>query len=79
MAVNGNSPAPLNSSRPTNNFRVGTRNFSVQGMGSTPLGGDFHDSIHVDGEGNTTSKSHTTARIPGGKSIQLNWDGSSNK
>ena len=66
--MSGSKPAPLNSVRPTNNSRVGTNDFMIQGLGPSPEGGDVHLSFQVDGDGNITD-SHVTARIKGGKSI----------
>ena len=56
---------PLNSVRPTNNFRV-HHDVGIQGMGPSPLGtGDIHDTFNVDQNGNI-SNLHTTVRLPGG-------------
>jgi len=63
-------PNPLNSVRPTNNSRVGTNDFVMQGLGPSPLGGDIHESLQVDGSGNIIND-HMTAQIPGGQHINF--------
>lgn len=50
----------------------GTGGWGIQPLGSSPLGGDTHETFKVDSEGNITG-GHTTVRIPGGKEIQIPW------
>jgi hypothetical protein len=45
----------------------------IQLIGPSPLGGDIHETFRVDPSGDVTG-GHTTARIPGGHSINLPWN-----
>lgn len=70
-----NIPNNLNSLKPSNGFRAGTRGdgFCQQSAGPTPLGGDIHDSFNVSPEGDIMN-GHTTIQIPGGKKIRMPWE-----
>lgn len=47
-------------------------NFGVQPLGSTPLGGDIHETFGVNEQGDLFG-GHTTIRLPGLKEIHLPW------
>lgn len=51
---------------------IGSDGFAIIPLGSSPLGGDMHETFQVDKTGNI-SNGHTTIRIPGGQDIHLPW------
>jgi len=53
-------------------FRPLQGGWGIQPIGPSPLGGDVHDTFRVNRQGNV-SGGHTTARIPGGQSINIPW------
>ena len=62
-------PNELNSVEPTNDFRITKTGAGIQTLGTTPYGGDIHDTLIFDEQGDVSV--HTTARIPGGKEIHI--------
>ncbi len=52
---------------------IGNNGYGVQPMGSTPLGGDLHETFGVNEHGDVYD-GHTTVRISGGHSVRLDWD-----
>ncbi len=48
-------------------------NFGIQPAGSSPIGGDVHDSFNIDPKGEVNN-GHTTVRIPGGQWKKLPWN-----
>jgi len=46
--------------------------YGYQPIGPSSEGGDMHDTIKADKEGNILD-GHTTIRIPGGQSIHMPW------
>jgi hypothetical protein len=53
-------------------FRPLSNGWGISPIGPSPLGGDIHDTFHVDADGNITG-GHTTIRIRDGKVVELPW------
>ncbi|MBU0707680.1 hypothetical protein KKG41_04885 [Patescibacteria group bacterium] len=54
-------------------FRPIGHNCGIQPMGPTPMGGQIHDTFNVTPGGNIFN-GHTTAQIPGGQKIRMDWN-----
>jgi len=48
-------------------------NCGIRPLGTTPLGGDNHETFIVNGKGGLGG-SHTTIRLPGNRSVKLPWE-----
>lgn len=53
-------------------FKPLRNGWGIQPIGSSPIGGDIHDTFKVDKSGDI-SGGHTTIRISKGQDIQLKW------
>jgi len=68
-------PNPLDSLRPNPYFiplKPLDSGWGIQPIGSSPLGGDMHETFRVDSDGEI-SGGHFTIRIPGGQDIHIPW------
>lgn len=54
------------------NFKPLKDGWGVQPIGPSPLGGDIHDTFHVDNLGNING-GHTTVQLPGYDNLNVPW------